>query len=454
MKLRIKFAFLIAGIIIVPILVTALIGYFRFLNPSINQPIPYYFTIRRWLKHDFLPEFEKRYPEPHKPELSPPPPPPPGFDILVFDLNDRIIFSSFPGFNPGSQIDPSEVLKNMLHDYPDYRFFFDSFSVDKRLEGRFLLRIDSSSKFPSIMHERIDRPIFVFLFFLIICSVLGSIMVGSLSRSIRDLEGATKKIAAGDLDFKLASKRNDEISSLTRSFDSMRKKLKEELARRSRFLMAVSHDLKTPLTSIKGYLEAISDGLAENPDVLKNHLAIIRDKSELLEARILELIDFVRMETGEWRMSHEQINLYDSLFQTAKIYREEALVFKRDFSYAIDIPQNTVVAGDKNLLSRALENLFNNALSYTEENDSISIKAFEKNSEILITIEDTGPGIPKDEIKFIFDPFYRGTSSGREQGFGLGLSTVKSIINAHGWEIEASSKPGEGTKFTIHIPTA
>ncbi|MBW8002918.1 MAG: sensor histidine kinase [Planctomycetes bacterium] len=154
------------------------------------------------------------------------------------------------------------------------------------------------------------------------------------------------------------------------------------------------------------------------------------------------------METGEWKLRQERINLLSFLNRIARIYQEDASVLKREFNSRIKIPPDIKIEADSNLLNRALENLFNNALRFTRESDSIYLTAHLKNGEVLISIEDTGPGLTEAEIKLIFEPFYRGTSSRREQGFGLGLSIVKSIINAHGWEIKADSRPGDGTRFT------
>lgn len=231
----------------------------------------------------------------------------------------------------------------------------------------------------------------------------------------------------------------------------MRRNLKDSIARRSRFLMGVSHDLKTPLTSIKGYLEAISDGLAENPAKLNRYLSVIGEKSKALEERIGELIDYVNMETGEWRMRQEEMDLSALLNEIAQMYREDASVFKRSFRYDIEPAGAVSVMGDRALLLRCFENLFDNAIRYTDEGDEIILSAHLKGDSLLVAFDDTGAGMDDDELNRVFEPFYRGTVSRREQGSGLGLSIVKSIIDAHGWRISVESTPEEKTVFTIYI---
>jgi signal transduction histidine kinase len=217
--------------------------------------------------------------------------------------------------------------------------------------------------------------------------------------------------------------------------------------------MGISHDLKTPLALIQGYVEAIMDGFASDPEAQKKYLAIVRDKTESLEGMIAELIEFVKMDTGEWRMTFRDVTLAPFLSDIAKRYSEDALILKRDFSFSVDIPADLTIPMDEGLIGRALENLLGNAIRYTPEGGKIRISAIlDPDGTPKISISDTGIGIPPDEIGRIFDPFYRGTNSRREQGFGLGLTTVKSIIEGHGWTITVSSRVDKGTVFTISMP--
>lgn len=440
MKFKTKLIFLVAGVVIIPIVVTALVGFFSYTSSIRNHTVlrGHYFRTGKWIKHDLPREWKKSYPD--FPEIEPPP----GLDVAVFDLNNRVVLSSIQGFDPGSQEDPEKAIKSMVKDPHNYPVLLQPLIFDERVYGSILIRLP-------MRHEGLPKVFYGFLAFIIFSAAVVTIMANSLKRSIVNLERATRKIAEGDLDFELKIKGKDEIASLTGSFDTMRMELKESLAKRSRFLMGVSHDLKTPLTSIKGYLEAISDGLADDPDILKKYIDIVTDKSKVLEERITELIDFVKMETGEWKLKHEVINLPDFFSQIAVNYREDASVFKRKFKSSIEIPRNITAVGDRNLLLRAFENLIGNAIRYTNENDTILMKVYEDDGDIHITIEDTGPGIPEEEINHIFDPFYRGTGSRREHGSGLGLSIVKSVVAAHGWKIDAFSTPGKGTIFHIRI---
>jgi two-component system sensor histidine kinase BaeS len=219
--------------------------------------------------------------------------------------------------------------------------------------------------------------------------------------------------------------------------------------------MAVSHDLATPLTSIEGYIEAIRDGFAEgNPDRMNRYLDIIDQKSRVLASRVEGLIESARMETGEWRLKHQDVRLRGYLDQTAAVFREDALVAGRQFTSSVDIDPAVVVRMDPVLVTRALENLLSNAIRYTTAGDSVAFRALAPPGapEATIVVEDTGRGIPADELGRIFDPFYRGPPVSRGGGYGIGLSTANHVITSHGWRIDVTSAPGAGTVLAIRIP--
>jgi signal transduction histidine kinase len=151
-------------------------------------------------------------------------------------------------------------------------------------------------------------------------------------------------------------------------------------------------------------------------------------------------------------MTHRDVPVREFLSDLARRFAEDALILRHEFRSTIDLPEERSVRMDAGLVTRALENIVGNAIRYTEENGTISLTARVDGADVVLAISDTGMGIPKDDIPRIFDPFYRGTNSRREQGFGLGLTTVKSIIESHGWLITVSSEVGAGTTFTIRMP--
>jgi signal transduction histidine kinase len=183
---------------------------------------------------------------------------------------------------------------------------------------------------------------------------------------------------------------------------------------------------------------------------MEKYLAIIRDKTGLLESRISQLIDYVKLETGEWKRSRESVRLAPFLLEAMTVFRTEAEARGWAFDFSIDIPQSAAASMDVDLVSRALENLVQNAFRYAEAGTTIRFLAAQEKGCVVLRIINRGEIAEKD-LPFIFEPFYRGTRSRREAGFGLGLSVVKWVASSHGWTLEAASRAGE-TSFTIGIP--
>jgi signal transduction histidine kinase len=447
MKLRTQFVVLVGGIIAVPFLATALVLLVQLSVIRGREPLPNYEQIRSWItghvpraarRHDLAALMENR---------------PPGLDILILD-KDQVVISSTIAEMPAGISVAGRQLWAYIGANAD-RFHFQVDSAEPRSGDDSLVILKLPRMRPEVARFRditIQAVTFSSIALLVFSSLMSFLILRSLNRSIHSLEGATRRIADGDLDFELPARGNDQIASLTRSFDSMRVALKEEYARRARFIMGVSHDLRTPLTLIQGYVEAISDGYAAEPEAQKKYLSIILDKARSLEGMIGELIEFVRMETGQWRMTHRDVPVRALLTDLARRFSEDALILKRDFTWTVDVPAEAGVRMDAGLFTRALENLVGNAIRYTEQRGRIALDARVQSDQVLLAITDTGIGIPAEDLSRIYDPFYRGSNSRREQGFGLGLTTVKSIIESHGWSISVASKVGEGTTFTIRMP--
>jgi signal transduction histidine kinase len=274
----------------------------------------------------------------------------------------------------------------------------------------------------------------------------------TITNSVRILEDTTRRIAEGDLDLNVEIKGSNEITSLTNSLNKMRNALKEEELRRSRFIMGISHDLKTPLALIKGYAEAIEDGVAEDSASRSGAAEIIITKADQLEGMINDLINYVRLETGQWRNLLAEINITSFLNGFVKTLTADVQLLHHEFVSNIDLPENINIRMDEKLVFRALENLVNNAVRHTPDGSVIRLGASLNKNAVKIEIADNGPGIEKEALPYVFDMFYRASSSRREQGMGLGLAVVKWVADYHGWTVSASSGKEKGAVFTIIIP--
>ncbi len=280
-----------------------------------------------------------------------------------------------------------------------------------------------------------------------------TLILRGIDRSIKRLEAGTRRIADGDLDFSVISTQADDLASLSEAFDTMRLKLKQEEERRNRFIMSVSHDLKTPLSVISGYVGALQDGLAETPEKSARYLEIIQEKSKLLSWRIGQLIEMAKISTAEWRHTLLPHDLKDMLEELSTFFAEESELGDYELEKDIGIPQGLIVAANQDLVHRTLENLIVNATAYSERKKTVALKAeLLPSGEVIISVTNQGAGIHPENLGKIFEPFFRESHGRNEGGFGLGLASVKSIVDTHGWSISVDSTPGELTTFSIRIP--
>jgi len=303
--------------------------------------------------------------------------------------------------------------------------------------GRLIGILDDSTLFLAIL--------------LAIASIGISLVARNITKSIMRLETATRRVAGGDLEFSIQVAGNQEIRSLAASVEHMRLTLKEELARRGRFVMGISHDLKSPLALARAYVEAIHDGVYDNESEKQRYFSITVNKLDQLDELIDDMIDFVRLDTGAWKAKLEPVDLKAFLEGFAKGMVHDAEVFAKRFQTDFRIDAGLSIPMDSRLIQRSLENLVGNALRHTGIGSVVTLSCFQDGPQAIIEVRDNGQGITPEVLGHIFEPFFRGTPSRQEPGMGIGLPTVKTLVEAHGWTIGARSSPGE-TVFSIRIP--
>ena len=377
---------------------------------------------------------------------------PEGVVLTVLDTENLVLFSSLNELAPGTAVDPRELLRASREE-TDTRTMLEPLFRDGRLSGTFLLsmpvRAIPALARPGWSSWPLRYGLVVLLPLAVIAAAGAWFIATGVNRSVTRLQRATRRIADGDLDFEMEARGTSELASLARSFDAMRGALKEETERRSRLLAAVSHDVKTPLTAIKGYLEAIADGLAEDRETRDRYLGIIAEKADLLGVRVSELIEYVRLSSSHWNIEPVPTGLAAFHRELCDGIAGDAAVLKRRLRHDLRIPERLTAAMDSALLSRAYENILDNALRFTPEGGTVTVSASVR-GDLEVRIADSGPGIAEEDLPHLFDPFYRGT--GTSAGFGLGLSIARSITDAHGFSLSLDERASPGTTFVIRIP--
>ena len=270
---------------------------------------------------------------------------------------------------------------------------------------------------------------------------------------------ATKKIADGNFDYELDEKDFVEIPFLYNDFEKMRIKLKENEEEKilsenaARELVSnISHDLKTPLTAIRGYVEGILDGVASSPQKVRDYLTTIYNKTNYMTKLIDELLYYSRVSGNEFSYNFEKTNVKEFFDDYVKDLYLELDTIKINFSYSANVDADTMIDIDREQIKRALNNIVANAVKYMDKEDpEIHFRVKETMDAINIRISDNGRGIDEKDLPHIFERFYRSDASRNTKlgGSGIGLSIVKKVIENHEGSVVAMSKSGVGTDMDI-----
>lgn len=368
-------------------------------------------------------------------------------------VKDRIIESTIADFpQPGTTLQEGDLWKIIKQTGEKFYYLTETpLGSDRKHLVLLVSRISKKKNQTNMFYSLLD----CILIFVIICAVATCCISRTITYSLSHLVKQTEKIAKGDLtpqEQRTPAKSRNEFTDLTEHIDSMRAALLDAKRKQQRFIMGITHDLRTPISVIKGYTEALYDGVITSEEETKKSLEIINVKTSQLEEMITSLINYCTFFRDNFRRQITPHCIKKQLEAFAKSAETTGRIFHRKISCNINLLESTDIPVNEQLLARALENLFGNALRYTEDDGEITITADESDEYITITFSDTGCGIAEKDISHLFDLFYRGTNSRREQGLGIGLSVVKDIVDLHGWSIDIRSELGKGSDFIIRIP--
>jgi signal transduction histidine kinase len=289
--------------------------------------------------------------------------------------------------------------------------------------------------------------------------VLGYFLSTTLTDRIHGLKDAAEKLAKGNLQTRVPVEGHDEISMLANTFNQMAERLQiadqqqRDLDTVRRDLIAwVSHDLQTPLTSMRAILEAVSDGVVDDPETVKRYLHTAQRDVKNLSALIDDLFQMAQLDTGGFPLSKDNSSLSDLVSDTLESFTELAkqqdIVLEGNVEVDVD-----PVHMDTQAIGRVLNNLIGNALRHSSRG-RVSVWVRRSHLGVEVTVSDTGEGIREEDLQHIFERFYRGEKSRNRGtgGAGLGLAIARGIVNAHGGDIRVESQTGKGTQFTFYIP--
>ena len=276
-----------------------------------------------------------------------------------------------------------------------------------------------------------------------------------------NLGEAVRQITEGNLDFALEFDAYDEIGELSRNFEEMRIRLRQNEEQKlladknnKELISNISHDLKTPITAIKGYVEGIMDGVASSPEKIDKYIRTIYNKANDMDKLIDELTFYSKIDTNGIPYNYKVISVVDFFNDCAKEVGLDMESMNIDFYFNNNVDRDTFIVADVEQMKRVVNNIISNSVKYMDKNDpKIGISLLDEGDFVRIDINDNGIGISSKDLPYIFDRFYRTDSSRNSSkgGSGIGLSIVRKIVEDHGGRIWAKSELGSGTDIIIML---
>ncbi|MGR3775528.1 ATP-binding protein [Bacillus paramycoides] len=342
-----------------------------------------------------------------------------------------------------------------------YRYVKFDFYFSPNEEGSIFV-LKKQSSFVDLT-QKLFPILFVALLLLaiLLIGLLSYFVSRSVIKPIFILKDATERIKEGNLDFQIPVTSHDEIGQLNQGFEEMRKKLKESIEvqtqyeeNRKELISNISHDLKTPITSIIGYVEGIKDGVANTPEKMDKYLTTIHTKAKHMDTLIDELFLFSKLDLNRVPFQFETIELnmfmQDLIEEMQMDLSEEGIAVYLQLLHASPL----YVTADREKIKRVISNLIHNSVKYMDkEEKQITVTVSSIENKVIVKVMDNGLGIESDTLPYIFERFYRAEQSRNSStgGSGLGLAIAKQIVEEHGGEIWAESKLGESTSIFFSL---
>jgi signal transduction histidine kinase len=293
-------------------------------------------------------------------------------------------------------------------------------------------------------------------------SILGGLLVAGIlswyatrriTKPVLGLSAAADEISMGHYNVPMPQVRGgDEISHLADRFREMAARLAETEERERNFLMTVSHELRTPLTAIRGHVEAMREGLAEDPADRDASLEVIGAAAARLERLVGDVLDLAKLDAHRFTVLREEVDMARLLDQAYAAFGEEAR--RRSIDYRIDIGDRPVIVTDGDRVLQIISNLLTNAFRWTPDGGRVELGLSSQNGRVSVLVGDTGPGIRAEERERIFRPFFSRDHSRDGGGTGLGLAIARELALALGGRIELDTTPGKGSRFQLILPAA
>ena len=389
--------------------------------------------------------------------------------FLAVRIDDQITYI-------GSDSISEEQLEELIPEYGDERLsnndwtvIFTKYKVVIRQadfvtsdggKGSAVIVIDMNKIFPGLKQWITDLVLIGLIGLVVTVFVITLWLYWGVSKPIQKLKIAAQHIRDGDLNFSIGEESSvREINELCEDFEEMRKRLKDSQEEKisadsenHELIRNISHDLKTPITAVKGYCEGIMDGVADTPEKMDKYIRTIYNKTTEMDRLINELTYYSKIDTNRMPYTFTKINVNEYFADCSEELELEMERARVNFSYKNDLKDDAVIIADAEQLRRVIHNIINNSVKYMDKPERrIEMRISDEDDFIRVDIEDNGKGIAKKDLQRVFDRFYRADTSRNSTrgGSGIGLSIVKKILEDHGGKVWAGGEEGKGTVMSF-----
>jgi two-component system OmpR family sensor kinase len=311
-----------------------------------------------------------------------------------------------------------------------------------RTRGVFAVVIDLSDELDEV-NEALQIAVGVNIGVLILASMLAWVIAGRVLQPLRLLRDTARSISESDLTQRIPVEGDDELADLARTFNEMLDRLEEAFASQKSFISDAGHELRTPITIIRGHLDVMGD----DPEERRETLDLVRDELDRMSRLVNDLLLLAKASRPDF-LQPETVDLDDL---TRELFAKASALAQRDWRLS-SVGSGRIVA-DRQRVTQAVMNLSQNAVTHTLSGDAVELGSELRNGRVRLWVKDTGPGVPEHEQARIFERFVRLDRAPAGEGAGLGLAITRAVAEAHGGRVELDSRPGAGARFTVIIPT-
>lgn len=288
---------------------------------------------------------------------------------------------------------------------------------------------------------------------MLICLLFVGILSYNMAKPLRQMSNAAKKFAVGDFSSRVTVRGDDEVAELALAFNHMADSLTASEGMRRSFIANVSHELKTPMTTIAGFVDGMLDGTIPQSRH-KHYMNIVSLEVKRLSRLVQSMLSLSRIDNGELKLNKQEFEMFSVIINVLAGF-EQKISDKNLEIRGLEAFDKLKVEADPDLMHQVIYNLIENAVKFTNENGYISFAVIKTKYDLSVSIENSGPGIPPEDIRYVFDRFYKTDKSRSvdKKGMGLGLFITKSIMRLHGGYIFVESEPDKYCRFTFKLPT-